>query len=177
MKRLILILMLFSMGLSYGQAPDVRVYPYSRDAEFIIGTKASGPNESSANGLLIGSTARQNGTVVSLKGYDGGVTLWFLGDTTGASVDLAQQSDSSLTVTLELKNKALNVWGGLYSETTAGITKLDTVERLYINTGGTSCPYMVLAKEDSWAVADSARFSFQIGTLDSLNIKIVMQGF
>jgi hypothetical protein len=129
--------------------------------------------------LLDGGTygSMQNGTVVSTKGYDGAVTLWFLGDTTAAAVKEANQSDSCLTVYLALKNNETNVWGGLYSETTTGYTKLDTVDRAYINTGGTVCPYMVLAKEDAWAVADSAKFMFGIGKTDSLYMKIVMQGF
>ena len=182
MKKFILILMAFASllaSMAYAQAPDRRVYPYSRDAEFIIGARQTSLAEPHTNGLLDGSTygSMQNGTVVSTKGYDGAVTLWFLGDTTGVSEKEAGLSDSCLTVYLALKNKETNLWGGLYSETTTGYTKLDTIDRAYINGAGDICPYMVVATEDAWAVADSAKFMFGLGTGDSLNVKIVMQGF
>ncbi len=176
MKKFILILTLL-VSLSYAQAPDRRVYPMSRDAVWLIGTAPTGILESPTNGLLIGATAGQNSAAFSVKGYDGAVTLWLLGDTTGASVDLAQQSDSNLTVNLQLKNKDINVWGGYYSETTLNKTKLDTVDRAYINVAGTAAPYMILAAETAWATADSARFNFQIGTDDSLYFQAVIQGF
>ena len=178
MKKLIVILAMM-VGMSYAQAPEVRTYPASRDGQFVIGTARTSPAESHSNGLLVGGAAgtMQNGTVVSLEGYDGAVLLWFLGDTTGASVDAAQQSDSCLSVYMALKNNEIGVWGGLYSETTTNYTLLDTIDRAYINVAGTVAPYMVLADEDAWAHADSVRFMFQIGTSDSLYIKVVMQGF
>lgn len=176
MKKLIVILALL-VGLSYAQAPEVRTYPSSRDGQFVIGTAKTSPAESHTNGLLVGSTSFQDGTPVCIEGYDGAVLLWFLGDTTGASVASGNQSDSCLTVYMSLKNNEIGVWGGLYSETTAGYTKLDTVDRAYINVAGTVAPYMVLANEDAWAHADSVKFSFQIGTSDSLYMKVVMQGF
>ena len=177
MKKLILTLMLF--GLSYGQAPEVRTYPSSRDGQFVIGTARTSPAESHTNGLLVGQAAggMQDGTAINIEGYDGAVLLWFLGDTTVAAEKSAQQSDSCLTVYMALWNNEIGVWGGLYSETTTGYTKLDTVDRAYINTGGTVAPYMVLADESSWAHADSVKFMFQIGTSDSLYMKVVMQGF
>ena len=178
MKKLIVILALL-VGMSYAQAPEVRTYPSSRDGQFVIGTARTSPAESHTNGLLDGGTygSMQNGTVVSIEGYDGAVLLWFLGDTTAASVKSAGQSDSCLTVYMALKNNEIGVWGGFYSETTTNYTKLDTIDRAYINVAGTVAPYMVLAKEDSWAHADSVRFMFGLGKNDSLYMKVVMQGF
>jgi hypothetical protein len=177
MKKFILMFLLLSIGLCLAQAPDVRVLPYQRDGEWVLGTKPTGILEDATNGLLIGVLTGQYSTAVSTFGYDGAVTLWFLMDTTGASVKAANQSDSCMTVWLQLKNKELNVWGGYYSETTSGYTVLDTIDRAYINVAGTVCPYMILAEETSWAAADSARFGFVIGVGDSLNGQIVLEGF
>ena len=177
MKKLILVLLLLSFGLCFAQTPDVRVLPYQRDGEWLLGTAPTSLDEVATDGLLVGALMAQYSTAVSTFGYDGAVTLWFLMDTTGASVKAANQSDSCMTVWLQLKNKELNVWGGYYSETTSGYTVLDTIDRAYINVAGTVCPYMILAEETSWAAADSARFGFVIGVSDSLNGQIILEGF
>ena len=69
-------------------------------------------------------------------------------------------------------------WGGLYSETTANYTLLDTVARALVNVGGTNYIYFPLytSAEASVMPADSARFIFQIGVGDSLLLRAKITG-
>jgi len=179
MKKIILIMLSLVMlvGLGYGQAPDRRVLPYQRESEWVLGTAPTGLLEVATDGVLVGSLTGQYSSAFSTFGYDGAVTVWFLMDTTGATVIGSNQSDSCMTVWLQLKNKEINIWGGYYSETTTAYTVLDTINRKFINVGGTIAPYLILPEETAWAVADSARFGFVIGVGDSLNGQIIIQGF
>jgi len=165
-----LMIFLLTVVFVFAQAPDRRTYPMNWDAKYIFGS-ASAYGVLGANG-----DGADTSSVISTKDFNGAIVLYFLGDTTGASVAGANQSDSCLTILMQGKNKELNVWGGLYSETTSGYTKLDTVSRLYMNVAASTCPHLPLAEETAWCPHDSVRFIFQNGVGDSLNLKVVIDG-
>lgn len=119
----------------------------------------------------------------------GGVfTVFIKTDTTGASVELANQSDSCLTVALQLKhartgNNAADSslgWGSYYNDndsykSVSNISKLDTLDRAIVNVA-TGLKYMKLGEFDPWNWADSARLILYIGHGDSLKARLEAGG-
>jgi len=159
MKQVLMVLMVLSVSL-FGQ---VYTIPQSHAAIQVY------------NAVLTGATAGVSSSAFSPKDWAGVATLFIKGDTTGASVVLANQSDSCLTIGLQLKAGSMG-WGRPYDETTT-YARIDTVARSLINTGG-NVLYLNLANKvpDAWAWADSARFWMSIGTTDSLTLTLEVGG-
>lgn len=162
MKKLFIIVLLFAFGV---QAQTFKTKKGKVDDLFLFGTSAA-YSTLGANG-----DGADTSSAVWVKGIEGALVLWMVGDTSdatyGASV-AANNSDSCVTVLLQLKDPDLG-WGGLYSESTSSYTKLDTVRRSLVNTAAVL--YLPLAEETSWVPADSARFIFQCGVGDTLPFK------
>jgi hypothetical protein len=123
----------------------------------------------------------------SIKGWDGVITVIVETDTTGASVASGNQSDSCLTVFLQLHRKYVdagdqsveNDWMGYYSSTDVNKTRVDSIARSFVNAAGNTVymnPAAVLSSNGEWGWADSARFVLGIGVGDSLTGKIDVGG-
>ena len=127
--------------------------------------------------LLVGEGADGIDTSLafSAKKWEGVATLYLYADTTAATSD-ATRSDSSLSVGVQFKNKK-HGWGCIYNDldTHLGVTnftKLDTIDRAYINVATPKHLYMNIGGFSStWMWSDSARFIFYIGTGDLLYLK------
>lgn len=166
MKLLFSVLCIFLIiGFGYGQGV-VRTVPTWHDGEFIFGTAGAyavlGDNGDGAD----------TSSVFCAKEWKEAI-LWMRSDTTSA--DVSGVSDSCLTVILQHKDADFG-WGGLYSESTANYTVIDTVARSFINVGGTNYYYMDLSGDGAWVPADSTRIIFQCGVGDSLNFKAKITG-
>jgi hypothetical protein len=137
---------------------------------------------------VLGDYGNQDTTsAFAIKGWDGVVTLVIETDTTGASVLVANQSDSCLTVYLQLYRKYIypanqvteGDWMSYYSSTDVNKIKIDTVARSFVNAVGNTLymnPAVKLNSNGEWSWADSARFILSIGTGDSLTAKIDVGG-
>jgi len=102
-----------------------------------------------------------------LRHFRGAVTYWIDPDTVGGTA--ATVSDSCMTIYLELYNEESGEWGKYYTGTSA--TKLDTIDRAYINVpSATADTYIPLAIFNSaqFGWADRARIIEVIGTLDRM---------
>jgi len=165
MKGIIILLLLIPF-LVYSQ--NVRTVPQDHDWTTIF------------NGTLgAGADGIDTTSAFSPKQWKGVCTLAFETDTAGASIKSANQSDSSLTVGLQLKDKSLD-WGCWYGNITTfkGVTnfsKVDTVARAIVNRTA-SYWFFELGGQDAWQWADSARLIVYIGVGDSLDTRIDVGG-
>lgn len=133
------------------------------------------------NEVLTGSATGEWTSVFPIKNIVGTTTVFFQGDTTGASVASGNQSDSCLTVGLAIKGnyndgEAVTSlgWGAYYTSTSNTYTRLDSIDRHYVNVGGTVQRYMVLPEFTGYSYADSAKLWLGIGVGDSLTLKITV---
>ena len=124
---------------------------------------------------LTGSTAGTYTDAFPIKNMLGATSIFFKSDTTGAATKVANQSDSCLTVGIILKDNDIG-WGTYYTSATNTYTRIDTIDRIYINTGGTVIKYIDLAQLTGWQSADSAKIWLQIGTTDTLDLDISYGG-
>jgi len=157
MRLLILVLLMAVMS-----SAQVRVTPNMK------------PFVSIYSGVVTGATAGTYTTAFPVKNILGNTTIFIKGDTTAAStgvVKVANRSDSCLTLGFQLKDTNLG-WGTLYTSATNNYTRIDTVDRAYVNVGGTVIKYLDLGALASYALADSARLWFSIGTGDSLLLNL-----
>jgi len=126
------------------------------------------------SGVVTGATAGTYTTAFPVKNILGNTTIFIKGDTTAAStgvVKVANRSDSCLTLGFQLRDTNLG-WGTLYTSATNNYTRIDTVDRAYVNVGGTVIKYLDLGAVTGYALADSARLWFSIGTGDSLLLNL-----
>ena len=101
-----------------------------------------------------------------IKHYRGSVVYWADFDTTGGG---SSQSDSCVSLYLELYNETAGGWGKYYSSSES--TLLDTIDRALCNVDEDDIDiYVPLAQfnTEQWAWADSARIIEVIGTSDKL---------
>lgn len=164
MKKLILMLFLLAPML-YAQT-SVRSFNAWHKGAFLFGSADSY--------AILGQNGNQDtSSAISVKEWNGSLILWGISDTTGA--DASAASDSCLTIYFQALDNDIGTWGGLYSETTIGYTRLDTVNRTMLNDVGNSW-YFPLALEDANIPADSVRVILGIGYGDSLYLKIKVAG-
>jgi hypothetical protein len=136
----------------------------------------------------LGDNGNQDTTsAFALKGWEGVITLVIETDTTSASTLLANQSDSCLTVFVQLYRLYTDPndgstdgdWMGYYSAADTFQTRIDSISRTYVNKVAKAYymnPAVLLNSNGEWGWADSARFILSIGTGDSLLCKVDVGG-
>ena len=83
-------------------------------------------------------------TAFYLGNIEGAINGYFITDTTGVTTKGANQSDSSMTINIQLKHQNDNaVWSDYAFKGSATYTKLDTVDRIIINTPATAIGFYV----------------------------------
>ena len=167
MKKLFILLFLLLFVSSALPQVSVKTVP-NYNTEWIWGDGGTWETLCAAN-------TTTNGFAIEKE--EGAITIWFLSDTTDAAALGANQSDSCLTVNLQLYDTDVGGWGGYYGDFTTNYSKLDTIDRAIVNVAHTNYYYMVLAEFTEWASADSGRLVLGIGVGDSLNIKVLKAGF
>ena len=163
----VLVVLLLTVVMAFGQV-TVKAVPQSHDWIKLY---------SESTGYLLvgdGGDGVDTSLAFSAKGWDGVAVLGLKSDTTGASAESAQQSDSCLTIFIQFKNNNLG-WGQYQNDndsykSLSGLTKLDTLDRAYLNVAGTVYRYFDIAAYTEWMWADSVRFLFAIGYADSLKL-------
>ena len=156
--KFIFIALILMIAIAFGQGPNVMSQPPTTDSYTLW-----------SSSTITGSTTPSWCTVFPLDYKWGSATLFLKTDTTDASVASGNQSDSCLTVFLQIKDKTLG-WSRYYDDTNA-YTRLDSIARTIVNVGGTNIVRMNLADVTSnkqWTVGDSGRVGITIGTSDSL---------
>lgn len=163
--RTVIVMLLFGVWFGlFAQNPTVNTRPEAQGWERVFNGTVG------ANGDGLDTTAAW-----SARNVTGALTFLFITDTTDASVAGANQSDSCLTVFIQLKRKYWTGtaydedWVGFYSGTDVTKTRLDSVARSIVNVGGAGF-YMEPAEFDGWAWADSMRAILSIGVGDSLGV-------
>ena len=124
--------------------------------------------------LVIGAKADGVDTTKAfyLGAVEGVVTAYFVTDTTGIVEVGSNQSDSCMTINIQLKHaQSEAVWSEYAWKGTSTYTKLDTVARSIVNTSTTTGFYLPLGNENEYAPNDSVRFILQIGVGDSLYLR------
>lgn len=169
MKAILVILLM--VAVSFAQV-NVRTVPQAHEFTSIFaGTVGAG-----ADGI-------DTTSAFSPKFWEGVSTLCIESDTTGASVDLAQQSDSCLTIGIQFYCSETNAagWGAYYNNKdtapggVADFTTLDTLDRAYVNVA-TGRHFIDLAEFTEWIWADSVHFFLIIGNGDSLTVNAAIGG-
>ena len=124
--------------------------------------------------LLVGANGDGCDTTAAFRidNLQGALNLFWITDTSGASSLEANQSDSCLTISLQLRPSTGGIWYE-YGFKTDGLTytRLDTVDRDMVNTGSTVGFYTPLALYDQWGPGIEGRLILQIGVGDSLIIQ------
>lgn len=136
-------------------------------------------------------TSVYSGTLSGMDTTSAMQIYWFTGvltmaietDTTGASVNAANQSDSCLTIGYQLYCGQSNIqsWGPYYNNidtwtSVTNYTKIDTVDRAYVNTGESVFFIDLQNEADQLCWADSVRFFIGIGATDSLKVNVSIGG-
>ena len=124
--------------------------------------------------FLIGDGADGVDTTAAfyLGSIEGAITGYFITDTTGVTVVGGNQSDSCMTINIQLKHQNDNaVWSDYAFKGSGTYTKLDTVARSMVNTPATVIGfYIPFGNDNEYAPNDSMRLILQIGVGDSLYI-------
>jgi len=170
MKKIIL-LVLLAVGLGFAQTSVWTSPQYHGWVEIF-------------NGILNGADGCDTTTAISLQSWSGTLTLAIETDTTGASVEAANQSDSCLTVGMQFYCASANIarWGSYYEDTDtyygsiAEFTRIDTLGRAKVNRAAGVYFIDIQYEADQLAWADSIRFLLNIGATDSLKVVVSAGG-
>jgi hypothetical protein len=146
--KIALLVVLLSVALAFGQI-STKTYPAYHMAQELL------------DGLVDADGVTTD--AIQLGQYTN-ITLYLTGDTTGASVDSANQSDSCLTIYYQVKDQLRGTW------TTA--VRIDTVDRAFINVAGTVLNVMTFVSPTTLPAADYTRFVASAGVGDSLNLTL-----
>lgn len=165
MKALILaILLILSVSL-YSQ-PEVKVVPKQYEWNMIY-------SDAGDYKQFVGACTTD---AIDLSRYRGAVTLWVDSDTS-LNNGKASGSDSCMSVSLMLYNSVTGDWGEAHFGTSTAL--LDTFARSKVNVDGTANDlYMPMPNfgGSQWAWADQVKFIFNIGSTDTLRIKVLAGG-
>lgn len=123
--------------------------------------------------IVTGATTPVWSDAFSIRNIEGATVLFFNTDTTDV-VREANESDSCMTVFLQIKDNDIG-WTRYYTDANA-YTRLDSVNRDIVNTAGANDFRIHLAEFTAWGSGDSARVGVTIGTGDTLTVTIRRQG-
>lgn len=163
MKAKWILLFLIIPALSWAQVMSVKTVPNSRSSLTIMNAQT-----------ITGSTTPTWSSAFPVTLMEGATALFFNCDTSTV-VREANESDSCLTLFLQVKDNTIG-WTSYYNDATT-YTRLDTVARTIANTSGTHDFRVNLADFTAWGPGDSARVGITIGVGDTMSVTITRQGF